>query len=287
MISAKDIQKIIGGLLIGDPEIRVQEAEPIELAKKGSLAFCSKLDSEALKMIQSTRASVVICSSSLNPDSLKKAHVAYILVENPRKSMILVMTRLFQEKRIGVSQQACVEPGASIDPSAFIGPFCYIGKNVSIGKNVVVQAGTVIGKEGFGFERDDEGELMRFPHIGGVIIGDDVEIGANVCIDKGTLGNTIIGKGTKIDNLCHIAHNVQIGEHCMIIAQSMLAGSSRIGDYCTVAPCACVREKLVIGNNVLMGLGAIVTKDIESGWVAFGTPAKPIRKVEKTYPPNK
>jgi UDP-3-O-[3-hydroxymyristoyl] glucosamine N-acyltransferase len=284
MIRAKEIHKIVGGVLIGDPDVTVHKASPIDAAEEGSLTFCTKRDSNAFEAIESTRASVIICSSDLDQTALKKQSVAYILVEKPRKSMVLVMAQLFLEKRTGISPQAFIQPGATIDPTAFIGPFCYIGKSVIIGKNVIVQAGTVIGEDGFGFERDDDGSLIRFPHIGGVVIEDDVEIGANVCIDKGTLGNTVIAKGTKIDNLCHIAHNVQIGRHCMITAQSTMAGSSKIGDYSTMAPNSCLREKVAIGNNVLIGLGAVVTKDIEDGWIAFGVPAKPMRKVERTYP---
>ena len=286
MISAKDIQEIIGGIIIGNPEATIKEVRPIDHAVKESVSFCSKHGSEAIAIIKSTEASVVICHSDIDRDSLKKEPATFVLVDNPRKSFILVMTKLFQERKAGISPLAYVEEGSAIDPSAYIGPFCYLGKSVTVGKNVIIQAGTVIGKEGFGFERNDDGTLIRFPHIGGVIIEDEVEIGANVCIDRGTLGNTVIGKGSKIDNLCHIAHNVQIGKHCMIIAQAMLAGSSQIGDYSTVAPCACVREKVKVGDNVLIGLGAIVTKDVDPGWIAFGTPAKPIRRNEKVYPPK-
>jgi len=119
--------------------------------------------------------------------------------------------------------------------------------------------------------------LERFPHIGGVQIEDDVEIGANTCIDRGTLGNTRIRKGAKIDNLVHIAHNVDVGENTAIIANAMIAGSTKIGANTWIAPSACLRDAINIGKDATVGLAALVTKDIPDGELWAGFPARKIR----------
>jgi len=134
----------------------------------------------------------------------------------------------------------------------------------------------VIGADGFGYQRNDKGEFEKFPHIGGVVIKDNVEIGSNTSIDRGALGNTIIEEGAKIDNLVHIAHNVKVGKHSAVIANSMIGGSTIIGDYSWVAPSVCMRDQISTGNNVTIGLGAVVLKSIPEGETWTGSPAKPL-----------
>lgn len=135
--------------------------------------------------------------------------------------------------------------------------------------------GTVIGKDGFGYEWDGE-KHVKFPHLGDVIIGKDVEIGANTCIDRAALEGefTVIGDGTKIDNLVHIAHNVKIGEGCLIVAGSVIGGSCVIGDRCYIGIGAMIKNKVKIGNDVTIGMGAVVLKDVPDGWTVVGNPAK-------------
>lgn len=149
-----------------------------------------------------------------------------------------------------------------------------IYKGVKIGKNCTVHAGTVIGADGFGYEQDVDGAWFKIAHLGGVIIGDNVEIGANSCIDRGTLGDTIIESGVKIDNLVHIAHNVLIKKNAMIIANSMIAGSVVIGEGAWIAPSSSIREGKKIGTKALVGLGSVVVKDVESEKIVMGNPAK-------------
>lgn len=133
----------------------------------------------------------------------------------------------------------------------------------------------MIGADGFGYQRNESGELEKFPHLGGVVIEDNVEIGSNTCIDRGTLGDTIIREGSKIDNLVHIAHNVIVGRHAIVIAHSMVGGSVRIGDYAWVSPSACLRDVISIGDRSTVGLGAVVVKDVPDGGTVMGTPARP------------
>lgn len=149
-------------------------------------------------------------------------------------------------------------------------PKCKIhkGKNVKIGENCS------IGNDGFGFVKRENGELLKFPHFGDIIIEEDVEIANNVCIDRGSLSNTIIRKGAKIDNLVHIAHNVEIGENTMVIAGSVICGSVKIGNNCWIAPNASLKDWIKVGNNVVVGLGAVVINDVDDNDTVIGNPAK-------------
>lgn len=161
-----------------------------------------------------------------------------------------------------------------IGPGTFIHPTAYIAHGVTIGRNCRIGPGASIGWDGFGWSPDPDGGWQRKPQTHSVVIGDNVDIGANACIDRGSYRDTVIGSGTKIDNLCHIAHNVQIGEDCLIIAQSMIAGSVVIGDRSYIAPATAIREHRTIGDNVFVGLGSVVVTDLETGSSAFGVPAR-------------
>jgi UDP-3-O-[3-hydroxymyristoyl] glucosamine N-acyltransferase len=152
---------------------------------------------------------------------------------------------------------------------------------------VIIHAGTVIGADGFGYERNDGGELEKFPHLGHVVLEDNVEVGSNTCIDRGTLGDTIIREGAKIDNLVHIAHNVVVGRHAVVIAHAMIGGSTRIGDYAWVAPCACVRDVVSIGDRAMIGLGAVVVRDVPDGATVMGIPARPVDEYKKILEASK
>jgi len=202
------------------------------------------------------------------------------------------MKRYFQERiEFDISPSAVIDKEAEIDPRVYIGPHCYIGKcrigsgtiiygntyihsNVEIGRDVIIHAGVVIGTHGSQFQRGSQGELEKFPPIGGVTIGDDVEIGSNTVIMRGAMGNAVISKGTKIGPLCDIGHDVTIGKHCMIMACSALAGHSRIGDYSQVSLGASIRNGIQIGRNVVVGMGAVVIKNVGDDKTVFGVPAK-------------
>ena len=293
-ISMKELQDSISETpeVLGDMDRHVSAASPIDRANENSVSFCSRKTEDALQIIRNSKANVVICFNELQftEDSYKDKTL--ILVPNPRLAFIQVMQEHFQEKiELNISPTAVIEEGAEIHPNVYIGPHSYIGRcrvgegtiiygntyvysNVEIGKKVIIHAGTVIGADGFGYERDEQGKLEKFPHIGGVIIEDNVEIGSNVSIDKGTLGNTIIQQGTKINNLSHIAHNVIIGSHCVINARTSISGGCRIGDYSWIAPGACIRNGIQIGNQALVGMGAVVTRNVDDGKTVFGVPAR-------------
>ncbi len=145
---------------------------------------------------------------------------------------------------------------------------------IEIGNNVKIKENAVIGTDGFGFERNEKDEFEKFPHYGKVIIGNDVHIGAFVTIDRGNLNDTIIGDGTKIDNHVHIGHNAQIGKHCLIVAGSVIGGSSIIGDYTELNMSVLIRPHIKIGTHCIIGMGSVVTKNIPNNSIVYGNPGE-------------
>lgn len=244
------------------------------------------------------RSKVVICSHKLTlPEN---TNIFFIPVEKPRFVLMKILRKFAYEPiPAGISDTVRMGKDCHIGENVYIGHYSVIGKNVEIGagtlihsgvcvyadvkigNNCIINSGVVIGADGFGYEKDEEGVLQKIIHIGGVLIEDDVEIGSNTCIDRGTLGNTIIHKNVKIDNLCHIAHNVEIGENTTVIALALIGGSTKIGKNCWVAPSSTLREGLIIGSNALIGLGAVVVKNVDAGDIVAGVPAKSIRKTEE------
>jgi UDP-2-acetamido-3-amino-2,3-dideoxy-glucuronate N-acetyltransferase len=154
---------------------------------------------------------------------------------------------------------------------------------IEIGKNCIICETAKLGNDGFGFEPDENGKMVFFPHFKGVKIGDDVRIGSYVCIDRGNLKDTIIGDGVKIDNLVHVAHNVEIGKNTLVVAGSVICGSVKIGESCFIGANSTIRQHLKIGNNVTIGMGSVVTKDIPDGETWAGNPARKIYSDTKYF----
>jgi len=244
--------------------------------------------------ISSTAAKLIIVHNSFSLPENLLTQKCFLRVEDPRLALIRVIEKYFARKPVyGVHPTAVIHPDAKIDSKVSIGPFCYIGKsqigegavleghcyiydNVTIGRNVMLHAGAVIGGDGFGYSRTKSNSFEKFPHVGGVVVEDDVEIGANACIDRGTLGMTLIKQGAKIDNLVHIAHNVVIGKNAAVIAHSQIAGSVVVGDNAWIAPSATVSNVGTIGEGAYIGIGAVVTQSVNDGEKVFGNPAKPL-----------
>jgi UDP-3-O-[3-hydroxymyristoyl] glucosamine N-acyltransferase len=278
---------------VGPEDQEVTHAAPIKAAGPDALTFCSRSGQEGRSLTLASTAGVTLCSADMLPASPRTMSGTLVVVESPRLSFLRLVNKFFSPTTpAGIHATAIVDPHAQVDPSAYIGPGAYVGPNcrvgegsvvhgrvyvyphTSLGKNVIVHAGAILGADGFGFERNESGRLEKFPHVGGVVIEDDVEIGANTCIDRGTLGNTIIRRGAKIDNLVHIAHNVVVGCDAVVIAHAMVGGSTVIGDRGWVAPCACLRDGLTIGSDSTIGLAALVVKDVQEGCVVMGAPAR-------------
>lgn len=311
MFTAAQIAKEIEGQVIGDPAISLTGFSPATTAKAGDLTFAEN-ETFFLKAEQGAASAILI------DGPYQSTRKTLIRVADARIGFARALPLFFPEKTFaaGIHPTAMCAKSAEIDPTAHVGPFCVIGEMVRIGAKAVlrggnhigdncvigteshlfpnvilygqtqigqrarIHAGAVIGSDGFGYVFDS-GIHRKVPQVGLVIIHDDVEIGANVTIDRGALGPTIIGKGTKIDNLVQIAHNVTIGEHCLVVAQVGIAGSNKIGNYTTLAGQVGIAGHLKIGNNVIVAAKSGVMHDIPDGGKWLGVPAQPDRQAKR------
>ena len=216
-----------------------------------------------------------------------------IKVKNPKYAFVEIVRKYFTEpsqpsisKTATISKETDTGTNIFIDENVIIKGHCIIGNNViihpnvtifgpiKIGNNIEIQTGCVLGAEGFGYAKNHQKEYIKFPHTGGIIVEDNVEIAAYTCIDKGVLNNTIIHKNTKIDKFCHIAHGSRIGENCMIAGGSNIGGSVSIGKDTWLSPKSNILNGISIGENVTVGSGSTVIKNIKSNVTVFGSPAK-------------
>lgn len=281
--------------VVGDPGNRFfTHAGVIEEANSDTLAWIKRTKANKQEVVEKSKAVFVICDESIDTRSETNRQKCFIVVDEPKLAFARAVKELFCPRHeYGVHPTAFVDDNAVVHNKTYIGPFAYVGKctigegtviyghchlydGVVIGKNVTIHAGAVLGADGFGYSRNKNGRLEKFPHIGGIIIEDDVEVGANACIDRGALGNTLIKEGAKIDNLVHIAHNVVVGRHAMVIALAMVGGSTQIGDYAWISPGSSLLNGIKIGEKATVGMGAVVLKDIPDGETWAGCPARPI-----------
>jgi UDP-3-O-[3-hydroxymyristoyl] glucosamine N-acyltransferase len=308
-----EIAKHVDGEVLGDEAATLKGFAPADSAGPGDLTFAENEDFFA--RAESSAATAILADKRFS--STKKI---VIRVVNARVAFARAMALFFPERTFpaGVHATAIVAPSAQIDPTAHVGPHCAIGERVRIGARTVLQGGnfvgddskldddvnlfpnvtiyphteigrrvrihanTVIGSDGFGYVQD--GDIHRkVPQIGNVVIGDDVEIGAGVAIDRGALGSTVIGKGTKIDNLVQIAHNVEIGEHCIVVGQAGIAGSTKLGNYVVLAGQVGIAGHLNIGNKAIIAAQAGVMNDIPDGEQWLGTPAQPDKEMKRQF----
>jgi len=290
-------------IFLGNQDVDIKQISTPQNKTPNSVIWIKNLDfSENIKEIQN---SLIILPQEAkdNKELLKKINLdtnALWFCHTPKLTFIQLIQNLIEKKPPGgIEKTAIVSSSAQIHPSSYIGNYVIVGENVSIGKNciihphvviydnveigdnVIIHANTTIGADGFGYENDESGKYWKFPHLGKVIIGNNVEIGANTAIDKGSLSDTIIGDGTKIDNLVHIAHNVKIGKNCMIIANSMIAGSVEIEDNAWIAPSSSILNQKKIGKNALIGMASNVVKDVPSNQIVAGNPARSLQDFKK------
>lgn len=226
----------------------------------------------------------------------QKDNTCLVFMEQPKSGLIAIVASLFTNKPVaGIHPSAIIDDTARIDPTALIcagaviGPGVEIGAYTRISELVVVSSGAKIGafnfispgvkigQAGFGYQRQPNGTMIHFPHIGSVIIGDHVEIGANTCIDRGTIDDTVIHDGVKIDNLCHISHNVEIQKDAVVIANSMIGGSVRVGPRAWLAPSVNVINGVSIGADVTVGMASTVIKPVTDDQTIVGSPAVALR----------
>jgi UDP-3-O-[3-hydroxymyristoyl] glucosamine N-acyltransferase len=308
----KEIADFIGGELIGDGNIKIAGVAGIQEAQEGDLTFLA--NPKYQPYLKNTRASAVITAKDI-----KEADKPIILTDNPSLAFVKAVSFIAPcevSRPKGIHASAIIGQGVKLGQGLAIGPYvviedgvsigdksviyagCYIGEKskiggnaliyphvtiregVFVGNNVIIHSGTVIGSDGFGFVTV-EGKHHKIPQVGKVVIEDDVEIGANVAIDRARFDKTIIGQGTKIDNLVHLAHNVAIGKNCLVLAQVGISGSTTVGDSVILAGQAGVVGHVTIGDNCIVMAQSGVSKSIPAGTMVWGYPAKPQKTAKR------
>ena len=310
-LSAEAVAHLVKGTLTGDSSIRVMRVAALDRATPQELSFFA--NPRYAREFASSGAGIVLISPELAKHEGKPA--TRIVVEKPQEAMLLVLPALYPDppRAVGVAPTAVIGKGAKLGRDVsigahsvigenavladrvVIGPLCDVGRGVTIGEDshlvsgVTLYPGTVLGarvrlhagvragSDGFGYVPSGSG-VRKIPHVGRCIIEDDVEVGANSTIDRGSIADTVIGAGTKLDNLVMIAHNVQLGRMCLVAAQSGIAGSTRLGDGCMIGGQVGITGHLEIGNNVKLGAGSGVMNDIPDGEMWSGAPARPQRE---------
>lgn len=305
------IAEKLKGEVIGDGSIRITGLAPADRARAGELTFAE--NAAYFAAAEQSQAAAILVSGPFT-----SASKVLIRVANPRVALARLLPVFFppEEHPRGVHPSAVIDASAQVDPSAHVGAGCIVGaraklgarsvlmgnnnvgadcelgedaclfpnvvlyRKTIVGRRVVIHAGTVIGSDGFGYVLD-EGRHRKMLQLGNVVIGDDVEIGANAAIDRGALGSTVIGEGTKIDNLVHVAHNVVMGRHCVIMGQVGFAGSTHLGDYVVIASQSGIADHLKLGNQVVIGAKSGVMRDIPDGGRVLGIPAMPDRQTKR------
>ena len=250
------------------------------------------------ELLIKAQCKIVILESSLADKELINSiqGMSFIFSDNPKADLLLFCKNFlgFDQKiekteihsSASIAESAVLGKNIIVSTNVVIGDKVEIGDNCKIGSNTVIESNTILGDNveigsnsviggvGFGYAQDElTKQYVRFPHYGRVIIHNNVSIGNNTCIDRGSLSDTIMHDGVKIDNLVHIAHNVKIGKNTLIIANAMIAGSVIIGENCWIAPSSCIRNGITIGDNVTVGLASTVTKNIGSSQTVMGSPA--------------
>lgn len=315
--TAATIAGFLKGEVVGNPETKVNTIAKIEDGKSGALSFLANPKYE--QYIYSTLSSVVLVNKSFEPTA--RIEATLIRVENAYEAFasLLQLVDQARPRKKGIHPAAVIEPSAKIGSDVYIGPFVYVGENciigdncalfphVSVGDNTkvgknsilnsgvkiyhdcvigdgcIIHAGSVIGSDGFGFAPQSESEYMKIPQIGNVILEDHVEIGANVTVDRATMGSTIIHKGVKLDNLIQIGHNVEIGDNTVMAALSGIAGSTKIGKNCMFGGQVGIGGHIRIADGTKIGAqGGVISNIKEENTIIQGSPAIDIKQFMKS-----
>lgn len=317
IFTATQIAGILNGEIEGDETVEVSKLAKIEEGTKGSLTFLS--NPKYTQYIYSTDASITIVDKTFEAESNIKTTL--IRVDDAYKafSQLLEYYNMVKLNKSGIEQPCFISDTATYEEGIYLGAFSYMGENVKIGKNAkifpnvyigdnvtiadnvvvfagakiysetiignncVIHSGVIIGADGFGFTPNEKGEYTKVPQTGNVIIGDNVDVGAGTSIDRATLGSTVIHNGVKLDNQIQIAHNVEIGEHTAIAAQTGIAGSTKIGKHCLIGGQVGIVGHLTIGNNVRIQAQSGIGRNIKDGESIQGSPALGYSDYNKSY----
>ncbi len=312
-VTTGEIVDFVGGQYAGERDRQIATVAPLSEAREDQLSFLSNRKYAA--QLARTKAAAILV-----PKNLEGEDERWIRVDDPYFAVARIMTRWFSARPMpeGVSPLASISPSASLGTNVAVGPFTTIGDNVVVGKNVtifqnvsieagstlgddsivypnvviydgtrigcrcIIHAGVVIGSDGYGFAMH-EGKHHKIPQIGIVRIEDDVEIGAGTTIDRAALGETVIGEGTKIDNLVMIGHNVKIGKHCLLVSQVGIAGSTELGDHVFVAGQSGFSGHLKIGHRVQVAAKSAVLADVPDDTKVMGSPAMPFNEFARRH----
>jgi len=296
MYSVKDITKYLSkeDIVLGNLENKFSNLADVAHINEESLDWIHSSNRHPYQYLLKSKANVIIAPISIAYEIGSGIEGKTIIIT---KNVMLLFSRIARDLFVkmpkpGIHPTAYLHPEAIIGENVHIGAFCYIGKcsigadtiilnnvtiedGVTIGENVYIKNGARIGQTGFGFVKNEIREWEKFPQIGKVIIQDNVEIGANTCIDRGALSTTVIGYGTKIDNLVEIAHNVQIGKNCIITGNVSIAGSCIIGDDVWIGPSVTINNGLKIGSKSFISMGSVIIKNIPPSSDVIGNPAEP------------
>lgn len=308
-----ELAKYVGGKVYGDAEVKIRSAATLERAGEGDITFL--VNRKYAKHLENTKASAIVVDREI------KAGTSLLIAEDPYYAFMQIVVLLHghrKHSKTGISVRASVSKTAVIGQNCDIGDFVTIGDNVRIGSGcviypgvfigpetqigndciiyanaviydrsvigsrVIIQANAIIGEDGFGFATH-KGVHHKIPHIGRTIIEDDVEIGAGCGIERGTLDDTVIGKGTKIGDLVAIGHGTRVGQHCLIVAQAGIAGSATLGHHCVLGGQVGVVGHIKVGDMVRIGAQAGVINDVPDGSVIVGAPAIEAGKARRAY----
>ena len=301
MISVKEIIDFLGSDVIqvfgNIHNVYVKHLKPIESVDEYTLDWINSTIVNKQLVAENSKARIILVDQEIQyTRTIQSQNKSLIVVTNPKICLIKVGHQFFVDKlNPGIHSTSYIHPNAKTGETLYVGANssigeCTIGNNVTIypnvvindkviiGNHVTIKSGAILGFDGFGYERDESDNLVKFPQLGKLIIQDHVEIGSNTCIDKGSLSDTIIGFNTKINNLCHIAHNVVIGKNVVVTAQVNISGSTTIEDDVWIAPNASLRGHQRIGQGATIGMGAVVTKNVPSGETWIGNPARKLKK---------
>lgn len=295
-----DVKSVLSDLAIDfqseGSNMKVNNFSSIGEATQDDLAFCWHIGEKGLSLISKSKGGVIICKKEMQGLVSPNGRQLLIFTDSPRLAFVRVAKKMHgQDQVVGISQRATISEKSTIGSNCYIGDYVVIGDNCSIGNNTaiydrvslvqncvignncVIQSGASLGSDGFAFERYDTGELEKFPHRGYVRIDNNVEISANCSIARGSLSDTKIAEGTKLDALVHIAHNVCIGKNCELTAGTIIGGSTIVGETSWTGLNSTLKNGINVGKNVIVASGASVIHDVPDGDIVAGVPAKSIK----------
>jgi UDP-3-O-[3-hydroxymyristoyl] glucosamine N-acyltransferase len=314
---ANQIAQLLGGTVDGDANAEVWKLCKIEEGEPGGISFLANM--KYTHYIYNTKSSIVIVKDDFQPEQPVSATLVRVAEPYLAFASLLKIYNEMQLNKTGISKLAYISPSAKVGDNCYVGEFAFLGDNVKIGNNVkiypqvyvgdnctigdnttlfagvkiycdivvgqrcILHSGCVLGADGFGFAPKDDGTWDKIDQIGNVVIEDDVELGANTCVDRATMGSTIVHKDAKIDNLCQVAHNVVIGANTAIAAQSGIAGSGKVGANCILAGQVGIVGHIEVGDHVTIAAQSGVTNNVEGNQILLGSPAVEAHRQKRNY----